>query len=503
MQHSPRQRHEPGAVVESLAHPATYGLRQKSGLLLGPLFLLLPLLLPAPGGLSAEAWRVTGAAFAMAALWVSEAVPIPATALLPVVLFPLLGICPVKQAAAPYAHPVIFLFLGGSLLALAMRRWGLHRLFAARIVAVTGHSPRGIILGFLLASAFVSMWVNNTATTLMLLPVGAAVADAAARDARPGAASGAAEFRIGLLLAIAYGSSIGGMGTLIGTAPNAFMAAFLSQTCGREIGFGQWMLFAVPVAGLMLPVAFLILTRWAVRVPRCLGSEEGASLRAILAGTERPGFPGLAVGAVFALTVLLWICQPLLEPRLPMLTDTVIGLSGALLLFFIPALPRKGEFVMDWGAAKQLPWDVLLLFGGGLSLAAQIEATGLAKALGSLPAALPGADIMLLVAVTAVSVLALTEFASNTATAAAFLPVVAALAAGMGRDPLLLVIPAALASSCAFMLPVATPPNAIVFSAGGLPLLRMAKAGLFLNLAFLFLIWLAMLSAARLVFGIR
>lgn len=471
---------------------------QRAGLIGGALLFVALLFVPAPEGLSVEGWRCAAVGLLMAAWWITEAIPIPATALLPLVLFPTLGVLPIAETSAPFANPIIYLYLGGFLLALGMQRWGLHRRIALSIVRLVGDSPRRIAFGFLLATAFVSMWVSNTATALMMLPIGVSVAGLVGEGASLALRR---NFGIVIALSIAYGATVGGVGTIIGTPPNALLAGFMSETYGVEIGFGQWMLLGVPIVMIGLPLVFAVLVRL---YP--LGQESmpkgAAYVRNELAAMGRMSGPERAVAVVFGLVAALWIAGPLVREALPGLSDTAIGMGGALLLFLLPVDWRRMEFVLDWRSAEALPWGVLILFGGGLSLAAAIQATGLADYIGSLLVGLGGLPTLAVVAVIALVILLLTEMTSNTATAAAFLPVVAALALALGESPLLLAVPAALAASCAFALPVGTPPNAIVFGSDLVTLPQMARAGLWLNLAFVVLVTAAAYLLLPLVFGV-
>ncbi len=469
----------PPSVKESIEHPSAYGLRQWSGWVIGPALLLLTLLVDPPSGLSVAGWRTAGAASLMAVLWMTEAVPIPVTALLPLVLFPALRLSDIRESATPYANPLIFLFLGGFIIALAMQRWNLHRRVAINLIGAMGTQPGRIVAGFLLASSLVSMWVSNTATALMMLPIAMSVVQLIPeRDRQSPALRG---FSAALLLSVAYGSTTGGMATLIGTPPNALLAGFLDNTYGYKIGFGQWMLLGVPVMLVTLPIVYWTLTRFAFRFAR----TELPGMAQLIA-TERSRLGGFSrgetwVAIVFVLTALAWVFQPLIARSLPLVTDTTIAMTGALLLFLIPTSFRRGEFVMNWEATKGLPWDVLLLFGGGLSLAANIERHGLASYLGSLASDLDGMPVIFAVLIVCFGILLLTELTSNTATAATFLPIASSIAIGMGENPLLFAIPCALAANCSYMLPVGTPPNAIVFGSGFIRLPDMAKAGMLLN----------------------
>jgi solute carrier family 13 (sodium-dependent dicarboxylate transporter), member 2/3/5 len=455
------------------------GWRQTIGWVAGPAALLLTLVVPPPEGLSVEGWRTAGAGLLMAVFWIAEPIPIPATALLPLVLFPALGLGDIRATAAPYANPIIFLFLGGFIIALAMQRWHLHRRIAIALVGRLGTRPAAIVGGFLLSAGLVSMWVSNTATALMMLPIGLSVlhlcpqSGPAAREFR--------DFGTALMLSIAYGATTGGMATLIGTPPNALLAAYVSEVYGITIGFGQWMLVGVPVAIVSLAVVYLVLTR----VMFTLGRQPLPGMAELIADERTRLGPvsrgEAATAVVFLLTAAGWVLQPVIARVVPLVSDTTIAIAGALLLFVIPVNPRRGEFVMTWEATRPLPWGVLLLFGGGLSLAGNIEAHGLAAYLGSLAEGLNGVPTVGVLAIVAFGVLLLTELTSNTATAATFLPITGALALSLGENPMLFLIPTALAANCSYMLPVGTPPNAIVYGSGVVPLSEMARAGMLLN----------------------
>ncbi len=466
------------SVKEATEQPERYGLRQWSGWILGPGALLFTLLVAPPEGLSVAGWHTAGAALLMAVWWITEPVPIPVTALVPLVLFPALHLGDIRETAAPFANPIIYLFLGGFIIALAMQKWNLHRRVAINLIGLMGTKPSRIIAGFLLASALVSMWVSNTATALMMLPIALSVV-----QLLPASASASQrQFPTALLLAVAYGATTGGMATLIGTPPNALLAAFVEKVYGFNIGFGQWMLLGVPVMLVTLPAVHCVLTRISFRLETGelpgmadLIREEKSRLGPIGRGEA-------IVMVVFALTAAGWIFQPLLAKMLPLVTDTTIAMTGALLLFFIPVNWRRGEFAMNWAATKSLPWEVLLLFGGGLSLAGNIDKHGLSRYLGSLSGALEGMPMIVTLCAVCFGILMLTELTSNTATAATFLPIVAAIALSLGQNPLLFLVPTALAANCSYMMPVGTPPNAIVFGSGQVTLPQMAKAGLILNL---------------------
>ncbi len=483
--------------------------RARVGFVLGPALFLLLLILPAPSGMPPEAWRTAAVGVLMAVWWISEAIPIPVTAILPLVLFPLLGVATIGESTAPFANPVVFLSLGGFLIALAMERWNLHRRVALYVLSVVGTRPAAVIGGFMVASALLSMWVSNTATAVMMLPIGVSVIALLTRSSLSGADSGPTMrevaqsdgFPLALMLGIAYACTIGGLATIIGTPPNAFLAAFMLETYGVEIGFDRWMLLGVPMMLAGLPIAWVLLTKWAYSV-----SDEPIPGARELVAEQRRGLGPITrgeglVAAVFAFAALSWMFQRLIAPYVPGISDAGIAMTAAFLLFVIPVNLRKGQFLMSWEWALKVPWGVLILFGGGLSLAAAIASTGLADWIGTSMAGLQTVHLFFIVlAIVTVTVL-LTELTSNVATAAAFLPILASLAIGMGVDPLLLVVPATLATSCAFMLPVATPPNAIIYGSGYVTIPEMARAGLMLNILFMGLVSLLGYFLVMLIFG--
>lgn len=477
------KRGMPRPASEDAGEPAAFTRRDYLRLLVGPAIFIVMVLLPPPAGLELQAWRVAATAMLMAALWVTEAVPIPVTGLLPLVLFPLLGVAPVAAASAPYGDPLIFLFLGGFLIALGLERWNLHRRIALRVIGLVGTRPAALVGGFMLATAFLSMWVSNTATAVMMLPIGISVVGLLQKQDGERLEG----FSAALLLSIAYAASIGGVATLIGTPPNALLAAFMRQSYGVEIGFAQWMVIGLPVAVIMLGLTWLVLTRVAFALPKDEIPGSAELIRSEAAALGPVTTPEWRVGLVFVAAAMLWVARPLLSGVLPAgLNDTTIAVAAGVLLFVVPAGgdgAGRGVALLDWDAAKRLPWGVLLLFGGGLSLAAAISDSGLAAWIGSGFAALDAWPVLLVVLLVTAGIVFLTELTSNIATAAAFLPLMASVAPVIGADPFLLTIPVALAASCAFMLPVATPPNAIVYGSGHLTVGQMARAGMLLNLA--------------------
>ncbi|MCW9009230.1 DASS family sodium-coupled anion symporter [Marinobacter sp.] len=470
---------------------------QVIGLILGVAFLLATLALPAPGSMGAEAWAALGLMLLMATWWSTEAIPIPATALLPIVLVPALGLGTIGQATAPYANPIIFLFLGGFTLGLAMQRWNLHRRIALLTLKAMGDQPKRQIAGFMLATAFLSMWVSNTATAIMMLPIGLSVV-AMMDNSNP---EGVRKYATALLLAIAYSASIGGIATLIGTPPNALLAAYLSENQGISVGFAQWMVLGIPITLVMLVLTWWWLTRRDFGIGQA--SDSGQMIRDELAKLGVMSRGERLVAVVFVITATAWIFRPLLSASLmPWLSDTGIAIAAAIAMFLIPVDVRQGTFVLDWDSANKLPWGVLLLFGGGLAMAGVISSSGLAEWIaGSLGVAGVLPTIVMMVIVASV-IIFLTEVTSNTATAAAFLPLLGALAMAQDVSPLLLTVPAAIAASCAFMMPVATPPNAIVFSSGHMQISDMIKAGFALNLMGIVVVTLITYGLLGLVFSL-
>lgn len=458
--------------------------RQRLGLVLGPLVFLSFWLGPKPAALPTEAWHAGAVSLWMAVWWITEALPIPATALLPIVLFPVLGVRSIGEATAPYAHPIIFLFMGGFLLAQAMQRWRLHRRLALHIIRRIGTRPARLVLGFLLAGAFLSLWVSNTATALMMLPIALSVLELL--EERGAVQPTLRTFEAALVLSIAYGCNIGGMGTLIGTPPNALLAGFLSETYGYELSFATWLPLGLPIVTIGLLLTYLLLIFVLFPEGRRLQVEARGLIQAELAALGPVQPAERRVAWVFAVTALLWIVRPLLSQWVPGLSDAGIAIGAALVLFLLPA--GQGRRLLDWESARHLPWGILLLFGGGLSMADAITDTGLARWIGQQVGGLAGWPPLLIVLLATGTIVFLTEITSNTAVAAAFLPVLASAAVGLGQNPLLLAVPATLGASCAFMLPVATPPNAVVYSTGRITMTEMARAGFWLNLLFILLL---------------
>ena len=473
---------------------------QTVGLVLGPSLAALMLLAGGPDDLDPLAWRTAAVGVLMASWWASEAIPIAATALVPIVLFPWLGIGNIQEATAPYSNKVIYLFLGGFVLAFAMQRWNLHKRIALNVLRVAGGDGRSLIGGFMLASALLSMWVMNTSTTMLLLPI--AVSIIAVIN---GSMSGLGErerndFQYALLLGVAYGATIGGMSTLVGTAPNALFAAFIQDNYGTPIDFARWMLIGVPLSAALLPLAWLTLTRLVFKVSFHTSGESRAALERLRQELGPITAPEKRVALLFGVMATLWITRPLLAslPGLAAIDDSGIAIAGALALFVMLSGDKRDPILLRWEYAERLPWGVLLLFGGGLSLAGAVQRTGLAQWIGTNLETLGTLPLFALVLIATAMIVFLTELTSNIATTATFLPVVGAVAIEAGIDPVILTVPITLAASCAFMLPVATPPNAIVFGSGMLGIPRMARAGFALNLIAIVLVSLvAMLLAPQ------
>ncbi len=464
----------------------------------GPLLFAALLLTPAPDGVTPAGQATLALACWMAVWWLTVAVPLAVTALLPLVLLPALAVSPPDAAAAPYANPVIFLFMGGFFIAAAMQRWSLHRRVALALVARTGTSPRRLVAGFMAACALLSMWMSNTAATLMMMPIGIAVLSLVqpakgSHDSDLGAESRVAGFGTALMLGIAYAGSIGGVATLIGTPPNAVLAAMADELLEVEVSFARWMAIGLPVAAVMLVACWALLCFLLFRLP----GVPLAGAAGVLRGEREklgPWHPAeRVVGVVFAAAAVAWIMRapkqigavtiPGIQTLLPQVGDSTVAIAAALLLFLWPTRDADGRrtTVLDWAHARSIPWDILVLFGGGLSLASAFQSTGLTEWLGGELSVLAGYPDLLIIAAVAGLFVFVTEITSNTATATLGLPVVAALAPAVGAEPLALMTAAAMGASMAFMLPVATPPNAIVFGTGYIEAAEMRRAGWWLN----------------------
>ncbi len=458
-------------------------LKQNPGFLLGVAAAILVILLPTPDGLSPEAHKTAALFLLMGVWWATEAVPVAVTALVPLALFPMLGIVDIQSAANPYANKTIYLFFGGFLIATAIQKWDLHKRIALFVLEYAGSNGASLIFGFMLTAAVISMWVMNTATTIMLLPIGLAVITVVKETVKGLNEQEIESFQLALLLGIAYGATIGGMSTLIGTGPNGMLAAFMADNYNLDISFVDWMKVGVPLSIIMLPCSWLILTKLIFKVEFQTSQETKDLLTNMKEELGRFDGAEFKVFIVFVLTALSWMLRTVLDDikGLEGLSDAGIAMISALFLFLLPSgdKEKKGA-LLEWKDAQEnVPWGLLVLFGGGLSLANAVQATGLAVWMGNL---IPqGISIVLIVILVVTMIIFLTELTSNMATTATFLPVVAAIAIQSNFDPLLVTAAVALAASCAFMLPVATPPNAIVFGSGLIKVPQMARAGFLIN----------------------
>lgn len=454
-------------------------IRKKIGLLVGPILFCAVLFGHPFDDLGAEGTAVLATTLWVATWWLSEALPISATALLPIVLLPLTGGASINQTTAAYGDKMLYLFVGGFIIAIAMQRWNLHRRIAIGIISAVGTNARLIVLGFMLATGLLSMWISNTATTLMMVTIGTALI---AEMKELTGDSGAIFFK-SLLLGIAFSASIGGVATLVGTPTNPIFVSIASQLYQQEFTFASWMAFAMPFALLMLGICWVVLTRIVFPLhtidlpigPETLKKEHEALGK--MSQEEK------IIAIVFVATAFLWITRSfLLNQFIPGINDTVIAIAAATTMFILPSKQRNGKPLLTWEEAERLPWGVIILFGGGLSIAAAFQSSQLAEWLGLRLTGVAELPTFLIILIVALVVNFLTEVTSNVATASIMLPVLASLAEAIGIHPFLLMVPATMAASCAFMLPIATGPNAIVFSSGELKMHDMVRAGVWLNL---------------------
>lgn len=461
------------------------------------------LALPAPAGLSPAAWSTAAVAALMAIWWFTDAVPVAMTGTLPFLLLPLLGAAKPGEVAADYMSPVLFLVLGGAMLGRALEKWGLHRRLAIAVVTHAGADPARLLLALMAATAFVSMWVNNSATTVMMLPIAGSLALAARRDPAADPSADERNFGAALVLSVAIASNIGGFATPIGTPVNPVAIDLIDRHFGVRIGFGEWMAFGVPIMVAALPLAWLVLTR--VVLPFRLAAVPPAQVIAAVGSTGPWTPPERRVLAVLVAAAGAWVALPLLERRLPGLSDAGVAVAAALLLFVLPAGARgedvRREPLLDWADARQAPWYLILLLGGGLALADAVGSTGLSRWLGAeLQQVAPVTLLALLVVVTALCVL-LTECASNLATAATFIPIVGAIAIAGGHDPVPVALAAGLAASWGFANPAGTSSNAMVIGTGRVSVPAMVGAGALVDAVGIVLIVLACAVLVPVVLG--
>jgi len=452
------------------------------GLILGPLLFLAIMIFVDAEGLSFEAKCILASTAWMAVWWVTECVPISVTALLPIVLFPLTGGMDLATTTAAYGHKLVFLFVGGFLIALAIEKWHLHKRLALNIIRVTGSNKSRVILGFMLATAFLSMWISNTATSIMILPVGLAIISQLKDD--PKTIENENEvFGKSLMIAIAYSASIGGMATLIGTPPNMVLAGVVEESYGIKLNMFDWMKFGVPLSSFLLIICWLYLTKIAFKFKN---EEFSAGKEEILRQINKLGrFSNeeIKVLIVFTLTALGWIFRGSIETIFPMIDDTIIAIFFAVTLFIIPTKNHKSNTtLLVWNDTVKLPWGILILFGGGMAIASAFGKSGLALWIADLLQNLNDVSLFLIILIIVTSINLLTEVTSNMATTAMLLPVLVTIALAIEVHPYFLLISATLAASCAFMLPISTPPNAVVFGSGFLKIEDMFKKGIWMNL---------------------
>ena len=467
-----------------------YNSTQRVGLILGPIVFIIMLLITPPDGMTSAAMKVAAITTLMAIWWITEAVPIPATSLLPILLYPLLDVMKVGDVTAKYADPTIYLFIGGFFIAVTMERWHLHRRIALYTIKLVGTSPSKMTLGFMIATGFISMWVSNTATAMMMVPIGLAVIAQVTGISSKQLLDGSVgiqeqNFGKGLMLAIAYAASIGGVATIIGTPPNTIMVGMLNSTYNQTITFGQWMMFGLPLVIIVMALTWVMLVKFLFPT----GDLKLAKGKDVIDYEIKKMGPitkqEVIVLIVFLLVAFLWIFSPKLKsifPSLKGVNDTVIAMLGTILLFVVPADWKKGIFILDWKTAVKIPWDIVLLFGGGFAVASGFQSSKLASFIAKQLESLNGMPMIVFIAVVTLLVVFLTEITSNTATATLLVPIMGASAVALGIHPYATIVPACVAASFAFMLPVATPPNAVVFGSGAIRIKDMAKAGLGLNI---------------------
>ncbi|MDP2129161.1 MAG: SLC13 family permease [Pseudohongiella sp.] len=461
----------------------SYSRPQLIGLLLGPILFVVTILFFSPEGLSPQGKAVLGVTLWVATWWITEAIPIPATSLLPILLLPGTGALSNATVTSAYGDDIIFLFLGGFFIATAMEKWNLHKRMALAIIAFVGTSTQRILLGFMLATGFLSMWVSNTAAVMMMVPMALAITAQVAFTLKgKEGESDIPKFEKSLIFGVGYAGTIGGLGTLIGTPPNIILAAQVRQLFGVEISFAGWMMIGAPLVLAMLAVTWFYLGRVVFRTEmqqlpggRKLIQDQRDALGAI-------GFEEKMVAVVFTGAAFMWITREFIWTSfIPELRDGMIAITAAMLLFVIPAKVVGEARILSWKDSKEIPWGILLLFGGGLAIAAGFRESGLSAWMGSQLTIFDSFHLIVMIACSALLILFLTEITSNTATATMILPVVAGLALALEIHPYALMIPCAMAANCAFMLPVGTPPNAIIFATEKLSINEMMRVGFLLN----------------------
>lgn len=461
---------------------SSFSLSKKIGLIAAPISFCCFLLLPETFFPNPEIQKVLAIAIWMLIWWITEAVSLSVTSLLPIILLPFTGIATIKEATASYSHPIVFLFLGGFMIALAMEKWQLHLRIALNIIKLTGTNTKGILFGLMTATAFLSMWISNTATTVMMLPIGLSIINLMGNDEKM-SKKDVQHFSLCLLLGIAYAANVGGIATIIGTPPNSIFVGFIKDNYDVEISFAKWMSIGFPISVILLLLTYFCLTK--ILFPF---SSQKNTVSANFIQLELQKLGTLSEGEkrvlwVFIGTAFLWITKSYISKLLPTfhISDAGISILAAVTLFIIPTDFNKGKFVLEWKDTEKLPWGILLLFGGGLALAGAMKSSGIINLIDNSITSIGTIDIFLITILLTVVMLFMTELMSNLALTTIFLPVVAGIALGLDADYLLMLVPVTIASSCAFMLPMATPPNAIVFASGQLRVSQMVKAGMLLN----------------------
>lgn len=474
---------------------------KRIGFILGPLLFILVRLFFKPEGLSDEANAILASTLWIAAWWITEAIPIAVTALLPIILFPLTGGLDLNTTTSAFGHKFVFLYMGGFIIAIAIEKWNLHKRIALNIIQFIGTDVKKILLGVMVATAFLSMWISNTATAVMMLPIGIAII----HQLKDNPSTNEDEnlvFGKAMMLAIAYSASIGGIATLIGTPPNLVLAGVVLDTYGYEITFLQWFMFGFPIALIMLILCWKYLTSIAYKFQQKEFPGGKAEIKRLLKNLGNIGYEEKMVAAVFATTAFFWITRSFLfDKLLPELDDTIIAIGFAVVLFLIPS-KDKSQQLMNWEDAVKLPWGIILLFGGGMAIANGFESSGLALWIGNQMTLLAGMITLILVLLLIAAVNFLTEITSNLATTAMLLPVLAPMAITVDLHPFVLMVGAAVAASCAFMLPVATPPNAVVFGAGYLRIPDMVNKGFVMNIVSIIILTLFVYFLLPVLWGI-
>ncbi|MCL4107827.1 UNVERIFIED_CONTAM: hypothetical protein GTU68_027212 [Idotea baltica] len=452
------------------------------GLVLGPLSFLIIILFVKPESLSSSGVAVLASTSWIAIWWITEAIPIAATSLLPIILFPLTNAVSIASTTESYGHKYVFLYIGGFILAIAIEKWNLHRRIALSIIQFIGTNVKLIILGFMVATAFLSMWISNTATSIMMLPIGLAIITQL-KDNPKTKEDENLIFGKALMLSIAYSASIGGISTLIGTPPNLVLAGILDSLYGIEITFTQWIIIGLPISLLLLFICWKYLTQVAFKFTQKEFPGGKQEIQRQLKTLGKISYEEKTVLIVFGVTAFAWISRSfLLQKFIPQIDDTIIAITAAIVLFILPASKEKNRRILQWEEAVRIPWGILLLFGGGLAIATGFKETGLAEWIGGQLTLLEGFSLIFLLIILIAAINFLTEITSNLATTAMMLPILAPLALGLNVHPYILMIGTTLAASCAFMLPVATPPNAVVFGSGYIKIKDMLRAGFLMNI---------------------